>query len=650
MRAIPLLSGNLCDMNKLNLKYVSSEILIIVPRYFSSREKSYYEFPLGLAYISACLKQNNYKVDVLNLNHYEGIQEELICRKILGGKYKYVLTGGLSAHYRQIKGIVESVQKLNSGIITVVGGGAVTAMPEVMYNYIKPDYIVLGEGEITIVELMNELFNGNKKCNNVKGIGFRDASGQFILTTSRLPVIDLDQLPWPDLEGFEIENYLATQKPNDSLYLYINDKPRFYPIISSRGCPYNCSFCYHPLGRKYRSRSVDDFIKEVEYVINTYKVNNLAIFDELLSNDRNRLYEICTRLKNLSDNLHWMCQLRVDSVDEEMLKVMKDAGCFIISYGFESVSDVVLKSMKKKVNKAQIEKAMKLTREAGIGIQGYFIFGDTAETAETANETLQFWNYYKDYHITMGYVRPYPGSILWNKEVENRRLSTPQEQLSFLDQCIYDPPNISRMNDKEWFELKKEVQKAIIMNNNYGEFISSRRNGNNNYMITVRCPHCSEDVIYDNYEQRILGVFKMSCRKCNQSMNMTPLVFDHVRDEYSKNQKVYMKIKENNVQVVVTPCMNPAEFQAMAEIYLTGVKIHYVMDIDQSKTGNKYLGIDVLQRTKENIESMCKGSYFIIPLTRYANKIINHLLTLGVDINHICRLDEIMPGYLSIPN
>ena len=195
MRAIPSLSGNLCDMNKLNLKYVSSEILIIVPRYFSSREKSYYEFPLGLAYISACLKQNNYKVDVLNLNHYEGIQEELICRKIMGGKYKYVLTGGLSAHYRQIKCIIESVQKLNSGIITVVGGGAVTAMPEVMYNYIKPDYIVLGEGEITIVELMHELFNGNRKCNNVEGIGFRDASGQFI-NDFKVTCYDLDQLPW----------------------------------------------------------------------------------------------------------------------------------------------------------------------------------------------------------------------------------------------------------------------------------------------------------------------------------------------------------------------------------------------------------------------------------------------------------------------
>ena len=108
----------------------------------------------------------------------------------MGGKYKYVLTGGLSAHYRQIKCIIESVQKLNSGIITVVGGGAVTAMPEVMYNYIKPDYIVLGEGEITIVELMHELFNGNRKCNNVEGIGFRDASGH-LFSPPRSPIMDL---------------------------------------------------------------------------------------------------------------------------------------------------------------------------------------------------------------------------------------------------------------------------------------------------------------------------------------------------------------------------------------------------------------------------------------------------------------------------
>lgn len=626
---------------------MSGNILIIIPRYVPSKVRSYYEFPLGLAYISACLKQNNYKVDVFNLNHYDGIQGDLISNEILRSEYKYVLTGGLSAHFQQIKSLIESVQKENTEIITIVGGGIVTSMPEVMYDYLKPDYIVLGEGEVTIVELMDALFNGKRECKHVNGIGFRDASGHFVLTPPRSPIMDLDSLPWPDLSGFGIETYLSIQKPNDNLYLYINDHPRFYPMISSRGCPYNCTFCYHPLGQKYRSRSVDNFIEEVEYVTNTYNVNNLAIFDELLSSNRKRLYEICSRLKNVSHPLRWMCQLRVDSVDEEMLLLMKDAGCFFISYGFESTSGLVLKSMKKKINNVQIERALKLTRKAGIGIQGYFIYGDPAETKETAYETLNFWKKFKDYHITMGYVRPYPGSVIWNNQIVKGNLSSPEEQISFLDRCINDPPNICTMNAKEWFELQKDVQKAIIMNGHYGEFISSRRNGENNYLITVRCPHCSEDVTYNNFSPRILGVFKLVCRKCNQAMNMTPLAFDHVREDYERNLNVFKIIKNNKVPVVVTPCMNPAEFKAMSEVFLKEVNVQYAMDISDSKIKDKYLGMNVLKRTKENIVTKCKGYYFLIPLTRFANRIFNHLLSLGVDNNHICRLDEITLETLS---
>ena len=101
-----------------------------------------------------------------------------------------ILTGGLSAHFQQIKSLIESVQKENTEIITIVGGGIVTSMPEVMYDYLKPDYIVLGEGEVTIVELMDALFNGKRECKHVNGIGFRDASGH-LFSPPRSPIMDL---------------------------------------------------------------------------------------------------------------------------------------------------------------------------------------------------------------------------------------------------------------------------------------------------------------------------------------------------------------------------------------------------------------------------------------------------------------------------
>jgi len=409
--------------------------------------------------------------------------------------------------------------------------------------------MVLGEGEITIVELIDELNKGGKNLESINGIGYRSSSGELIVTQSRGPIMDLDSLPWPDLEGFQLETYLEMQRPNDNLYLYADDKPRFYPIISSRGCPFNCTFCYHPLGQKYRSRSIDDFIAEVEYVMGKYQVNNLAIFDELLSTNRERLFQICDRLKNIPRKLHWMCQLRVDQVDEEMLLTMKEAGCFLISYGFESVSDIVLKSMKKHISKAQIKKALYLTREAGIGIQGYFIFGDPAETSQTAYETLDFWKSHCDYHITMGYIRPYPGSPLWDREMTQGHLSTDLAQLEFIDQCVYVPPNMTKMDDTEWFTLQKDVQKAIINNEHFGELISSEKMGETTYSITIRCPHCKQLITYKNFRQRILGIFKLACRNCNQVMNMTPLAFGYVRDDYVRNLEVFRRIKSGDVPV-----------------------------------------------------------------------------------------------------
>lgn len=626
-------------------------ILIIVPRYIPYKEKSYYEFPLGLAYISACLKQVGNDVDILNLNHYEGDQIDVIRYKVVHNckdgknKYKYFLTGGLSAHYDTIKSIVKDIRNLISDSVVIIGGGVVTATPELMYNYIKPDYMVLGEGEITIVELINNLKFGNS-IDSIKGIGYMNNVGKLVITPKRDPIANLDKIPFPDMESFEFEKYLDMQTPNDNLYLYISDYPRFYPIISSRGCPYNCTFCYHPLGQKYRSRSIDNFIDEVKYAKERYNINNLAIFDELISADRKRLYELCTRLKELSVN--WMCQLRVDMVDEEMLNIMKKAGCFIVSYGFESASDKVLKSMNKHINKKDIEKAMELTRKVGIGIQGYFIFGDTIETKETAYETLNFWKKHNDYHITMGYIRPYPGSELWKRSMLE---CSDVEQLEFLDKCVNSPPNLSQMTKDEWFELQKDVQKAIITNDHFGEMISSKNSGTNE-SIVIRCPHCNQIITYNNFCQRILGVFKIACRNCNQSMNMTPLAFRNVRDDYERNIKIFEIIRCGEVSIIVTPCMNEAEFTAMAEIFL-GVnsintnnvctdRIVNYMDINDEKVGKMYLGKVILKRNVENcIDAYNKGYYFLIPLTRFANRIFSHLLSLGVDKCRICRLDEI---------
>ena len=127
-------------------------------------------------------------------------------------------------------------------------------------------------------------------------------------------------------------------------------------------------------------------------------------------------------------------------------------------------------------------------------------------------------------------------------------------------------------------------------------------------------------------------------------MNMTPLAFGHVRDDYERNLAVYKKIKDDHVPVTVIPCMSESEFAAMAEIALEGANIQNFMDICDNKVNKIYMGKKVLKQNVKNVNSICKEHYFLIPLTRYANRIFSYLLSSGVKENHICRLDEIIVG------
>ena len=150
----------------------AKNILIIVIRYNPIGKQYYYEFPVGLAYISSSLKKAGYDVDVLNLNHYDGNQLDLIQGAITPNRYCYVLTGGLSAHYKQVKTVVDDVRNSDPEAVVITGGGVMTATPELMYRHIQPDYMVMGEGEVTIVELIDELNKGGDNLESINGIGY----------------------------------------------------------------------------------------------------------------------------------------------------------------------------------------------------------------------------------------------------------------------------------------------------------------------------------------------------------------------------------------------------------------------------------------------------------------------------------------------
>ncbi|HAB50793.1 MAG TPA: hypothetical protein DCE80_01210 [Ignavibacteriales bacterium] len=495
-------------------------ILIIVPRSNISNEVNYkYLFPLGLAYISSVLKDAGYDVDCLNLNHYSGTVENLVNSFIISKEYNVICTGGLSTSYKQIKMVTDAVHSSGTKAKLILGGGAISSEPELMFNALKPDYIVLGEGEKTIIELV-DCIRKNSDIKYVDGIGYVDDNDNFVCTRPQLPIENLDSIPLPDFEGFEFAKYLDNMQPSDMYFYDLFDNPRIYPIVCSRSCPFLCTFCFHPVGNKYRQRSVDSIIHELSVMIKRYHINAIAVYDELFSNNREWLFEFCRRVKGLSSELSWeckwSCQMRVDKLDEEMLKVMKDSGCYMVSYGFESYSPSVLKSMKKHITQQQIKNAVDLTFRQNISIQANFIFGDSAETPETVKETLTYWKKNSYVGIMLDYVNPYPGTELYKNCI---RKTVIKDKLDFIENHIYDIFNMSdTMTDKEFERMKYDIYEAKLKCRDYVVPKKLTKCNDNIYVIKIKCPHCKETMEYKNYtiSHPIYFFYLMYCRNCRK--------------------------------------------------------------------------------------------------------------------------------------
>jgi len=487
-----------------------------------------YNIPIGLAYISAFLKQHGHEIHFLNLNHVDGIVEDLIREKLSTDRYDFVLTGGISPFYPDVKNCVDSVRKCSTETRIIVGGGLVSSQPEIMFNLLQPDYGVIGEGELTIKELFDCLEN-NGDINTVDGLIFKNTDGRAIVTKSRDPIINLDLIPWPDYEGLGFNEFLEHMLPGDVHYHSIFDKPRVYSIIASRSCPYSCTFCYHPLGKKYRKRSIDNVMAELEYAIKKYNINIIAFYDELFANDRPRITEFCKRLteflKTIPWEVKWFCQMRVDVLDAELITIMKNAGCYCLSLGLESYSATVLKSMNKKITPKQIDDALRLCHNHNMGFTGNFIFGDTAETFETYHETLTYWkenNAIIGNQVVLGLITLYQGSPIYQRAVEKGII---KNEIKFIEEraasdCF--PINFTdQMTDEEFQKMIQDISEANIISPWYSEPLSTATI-DGIPEVRVQCPHCGSVSAYKNISiPPLLGfhtadrrICELICRKC----------------------------------------------------------------------------------------------------------------------------------------
>jgi len=616
-------------------------ILIIAPRY-TDTQGLYYEFPLGLAYISAVLKRDGHNVFCLNLNHRQDDNRTAIISEIEKNDIKIVCSGGLSVHFNRIKAIFDIVKEHNPDIVTIAGGGLISSEPELIFDQLGIDYGVLNEGEETISELVPAIISGGS-VSGIKGIVYRNGS-KIKKNPARESIKDIDTIPFPDYDGFGVMEYLNGQLPADCYYMYPMDNPRILPVISTRSCPYSCTFCYHPLGKKYRKNSLDYFFRWVEELIEKYDINMLVILDELFSVNKKRMLEFAKRMKKY--NLKWLAQMRVDDVDEESLTKLKESGLFYISFGIESASDTVLKSMQKKLKIAETEKALATARKLGIGIQGNLIFGDTAETQETFQESMNWWRSHKFYQINLGLIEPYPGTPVYQKVAAEGRL---KDKMAFINNGC-PPFNLTSMTDEEYTEMTRiiweESQDArIFAKVNHSIKTGEAKNKGSLYEFQVVCPHCGETVTYRNMHKNEGGIFKLGCKNCNQRFDLNPI--DIFTEEYADIQDIIKFLRdsmENRTPLAVIPCIPEVKF-VYAFKHLIGTEIEklnfrYFLDSDKAKIGLEYYGKNITDYGDESVipKLIQEGVTFVIPPTRFktvGESIFRQLCEAGVSKDRI---------------
>ena len=484
----------------------------------------YYTFPIGLAYVVSYMKHKGFNVFCLNLCHSDYPIEQQLRKCIEDYHIDVVCTGAMSFYWNEVSDVVETVKKINPGIITVVGGAIITSDPKLAMENMKIDYGVIGEGEITMAELAGAL-TGNGDMSRIKGLIFHDRNNGFAVTAPREAILDLDSLPFPDYEGFEYSKWLSAEWDKQpmigGLLFNIDERKNFNEILTSRSCPFNCTFCYHPLGRKYRQRSLDNVFQEIDYLVGKYNIQLLNILDELFSLDEKRLYEFASRIKKY--NIRWMAQWRADNVSEDMFKTLRDSGILTLGIGMESMSDKVLKSMKKHVTKADIEKAYKLALDTGVRAGGNLIFGDPEETEETVKESLDWWRKHPEYEIRLRFILAVPDSEVWRHAVKHNLIG---DKVQFIKNR-FPVINLTRISDSKFNEIRKKVthleftQKHMMK----GKVLSSKKepdtyDGKNIYAFTIECQLCRQISKYKYFRYSVRPYTTVLCKHCYKRLKI----------------------------------------------------------------------------------------------------------------------------------
>lgn len=346
-----------------------------------TRSLFYNSAPLGICYIAAVLREDGHEVKIIDAA-VEGLSEDALLKRIRNNSPEIVGITTVTVSSQSVYELAKKIRSTFSTVKIIIGGPHISSNPEDLLNHREVDLAVIGEGEVTFKEVVRAI-NKNQNLNKVEGLAYVNGDQKIYFTPPRSFIADLDILPFPARDLVPVDLYRP--QPNDQKKL-----PKF-SMITSRGCPYSCIFCDKNVFKNvYRSFSPSYIVKEMKHLIRDYKARDIAFVDSTFTPSKNRVYGIIEEIKKYNLEVSWTCSVRVDVLDEELLRAMKNAGCWRVRLGIESGNDEVLKFIKKGITKYQVEKVANWAYEIGLEPKGFFMIGHPTETIHTIEETIRF--------------------------------------------------------------------------------------------------------------------------------------------------------------------------------------------------------------------------------------------------------------------
>lgn len=416
-------------------------------------------FPQGIAYLAGTLLAHNHEVEIYeqDVHHYP---ESHLTNKLNNEYYDMVGLSFIGGYYEYRKAIKIS-DAINASIqrpFYVIGGFGPTPAPNYFLKKLQADALVMGEGEVTTVELL-EFIKEAKDLKDVLGIAYREAD-KIKINSSRPLIEDVDSIALPAYHLFNIAHYRLLRMPNCTKTDFI------MPLLSGRGCTFTCNFCYR-MDKGFRGRSNEAIIEEMRYLKEEFGITYIAFSDELLMSSMERTMSLCQAIIDAKLDMKWDCNGRLNYAKPKVLNLMKEAGCVFINYGIEAFDDQILKNMDKVLTTKQIENGIIETLKAGISPGYNIIFGNIDETRETLMKGVEFLLKYDDgaQMRTIRPVTPYPGSPLYHLAIKEGMIKDIEDFYenkhtnSDLMTC-----NFTKLSDEEFYKALMDANEMLLDN------------------------------------------------------------------------------------------------------------------------------------------------------------------------------------------